>query len=162
LSRALHMRFHAEHARALDSIEPCFASLDRDAGRRGSHLDVREVHEAIEAHIEETKDERQAGAFNSSGAALVVEEPHVPQTHDTAIATTTAIGIAAPSLCGGAARGDGDGSGLGFGFVLASSVSAASYEARLSGVGAGVTASSGRSVPVCGTATSTRTLGARW
>ena len=66
-----HMHFTPTYSSWLNLVERWFAKLTDDALRRGSHLDVRELRDAIEGYIEETNDEPKPFIWTKSADQII-------------------------------------------------------------------------------------------
>jgi len=66
-----HMHFTPTYSSWLNLVERWFAKLTQDALRRGSHLDVRELQQAIESYIAETNDEPKPFVWTKSADEII-------------------------------------------------------------------------------------------
>ena len=66
-----HMHFTPTYSSWLNLVERWFAKLTEDALRRGSHLDVGELRDAIEGYIEETNDEPKPFVWTKSADQII-------------------------------------------------------------------------------------------
>jgi hypothetical protein len=65
------MHFTPTYSSWLNLIERWFAKLTNDALRRASHLDTRELRNAIESYIDETNDEPKALVWTKSADQII-------------------------------------------------------------------------------------------
>lgn len=66
-----HMHFTPTYSSWLNLVERWFAKLTDDALRRGSHLDVRELRDAIERYIAETNDDPKPFVWTKSADEII-------------------------------------------------------------------------------------------
>ena len=66
-----HMHFTPTYSSWLNLVERWFAKLTDDALRRGSHLDVRELRDAIESYIAETNDDPKPFAWTKTADDII-------------------------------------------------------------------------------------------
>jgi transposase len=66
-----HLHFTPTYSSWLNLVERWFANLTNDALRRGSHLDTRELRDAIEGYIAETNDEPTPFVWTKSADDII-------------------------------------------------------------------------------------------
>jgi transposase len=66
-----HLHFTPTYSSWLNLVERWFANLTDDALRRGSHLDTRELRDAIESYIQETNDDPKPFVWTKSADEII-------------------------------------------------------------------------------------------
>jgi transposase len=67
----LHLHFTPTYSSWLNQVERWFAKLSQDALQRATHVNTRELQEAIERYVEETNDEPRPFVWTKTADQII-------------------------------------------------------------------------------------------